>query len=144
MQFGSRFKNLIFSTSVRFTTKTLAYLAYNAYKAFMVFKRSRLNPFQKYRSITSFSMDWLRTIRPVYASASILSVCTIKLQVIVTQNRRTSIAKTTTPEQIHMRRPCPCMTTSIVKDDKKTKAVTGRSSNLRKSEVCQRCKILYN
>ena len=40
-------------------TKTLPYLAYKAYKAykaFMAFKRSRLNPFQNYRSITSFSV----------------------------------------------------------------------------------------
>ena len=75
MQFGFRFQILLFSTSVRFSTKTLAYLAYKAYKAFkafMAFKRSRLNPFQNYRSITSFSVDWPRTIRFVYASVSIL------------------------------------------------------------------------
>ena len=90
MQFGFSFKILLFSTNVRFSTKTLAYLAYKAYKAymafkaykaFMAFKRSRLNPFQKYRSVTSFSVDWPRTIRLVYAAVSILSVCTIKLQV---------------------------------------------------------------
>ena len=95
MQFGFRFKILLFSTSVCYSTKTLAYLAYKAYKAFMAlkvykafltFKRSRLNPFQKYRSITSFGVDWPRTIRLVCASVSILSVCTIKLQVIVNQN----------------------------------------------------------
>ena len=133
MQFGFRFQILLFSTSVRFLTKTLAYLAYKAYKAynaFMAFKRLRLNPFQKYRSITSFSVDWPRTIRLVYASVSIFSVCTIKLQVIVNQKRRTSIAETTTPEQIrndwqrsfisknlvvrHVARPCPCMTTLII------------------------------
>ena len=63
MQFGFSFKILLFSTNVRFSTKTLAYLAYKAYKAymaykaFMAFKRSRLNPFQKYRSVTSFSVD---------------------------------------------------------------------------------------
>ena len=94
MQFGFRFQILLFSTSVRFSTKTLAYLAYKAYKAckafmavkaykafmaFMAFKRSRRNPFQKYRSITYFSVDWPRTIRLVYVSVSILSVCTIKL-----------------------------------------------------------------
>ena len=57
-----------FTTSVRFSTNTLAYLAYNAYKvfkAFMAFKRSRLNPVQNYRSVTSFSVDWPRTIRLV-------------------------------------------------------------------------------
>ena len=53
----------------------------------MTFKRSRLNPFQNYRSITSFSVDWPRTIRLVYASVSILSVCAIMLQVIVIQTR---------------------------------------------------------
>ena len=36
----------------------------------------------------------------MYASLSILSVCTIKLQVIINHNRCTSIAETTTPEQI--------------------------------------------
>ena len=105
MQFGFRFQILLFSTSVRFSTKTLAYLAYKAYKAykaFMAFKRSRLNPFQNYRSITSFSVDWPRTIRLVYASVSILSVCTIKLQVIVNQKRWTSIAKTTTQNKYKM------------------------------------------
>ena len=94
MQFGFRFQILLFTTSVRFSTKTLAYLAYQAFKAFkaykafkafMAFKRSRLNPFQNYRSITSFSVDWPRTIRLVYASVSILSVCAIILQVIVIQ-----------------------------------------------------------
>ena len=70
MQFDFRFQILLFSTSVRFSTKTLAYLAYKAYKAFMAFKRSRLNT---------------RTIRLVYASLSILSVCKIKFQVIVNQ-----------------------------------------------------------
>ena len=88
MQFGFSSKILLFSTNVRFSTKTLAYLAYKAckaymafktYKAFMAFKRLRLNPFQKYRSVTSLSVDWPRTIRLVYASVSILSVCTIKL-----------------------------------------------------------------
>ena len=54
-----------------------------ACKAFMAFKRSRLNPFQKYRSIASFGVDWPRTIRLVYVSVSILNVCTIKLHVIV-------------------------------------------------------------
>ena len=92
MQFGFRFKILLFSTSVCYSTKTLAYLAYKAYKAvmalkvykaFLTFKRSRLNPFQKYRTITFFSVDWPRTIRLVRASVSILSVCTMKLQVIV-------------------------------------------------------------
>ena len=96
MQFGFRFQTLRFTTSVRFSTKTLAYLAYKAhkaykafkaFKAFMAFKRSRLNPFQNYRSITSFSVDWPRTIRLVYASVSILSVCAIMLQVIVIQTR---------------------------------------------------------
>ena len=134
MQFGFRFHILLFSTSVRFSTKTLvnlAYKAYKAYKAFTAFKRSRLNPFQTYRSTTSFSVDWPRTIRLLYEeSISILSVCTIKLQVIVNQNHWTSIAKTTTPEQIQngwqnsfisknlmvrqVTRPCPCMTTSII------------------------------
>ena len=90
MQFGFRFQILLFTTSVRFSTKTLAYLAYKAYKAykaFMAFKRSRLNPFQNYRSITSFSVDWPRTIRLVYASVSISSVCAIMLQVIVIRTR---------------------------------------------------------
>ena len=87
MQFGFRFQILLFTTSERFSTKTLAYLAYKAFKAFMAFKRSRLNPFQNYRSITSFSVDWPRTIRLVYASVSILSVCAIMLQVIVIQTR---------------------------------------------------------
>ena len=95
--------SVFFSTSVRFSTKTLPYLAYKAYKAykaFMAFKRSRLNPFEKYCSITPFSVDWQRTIRLLYGSVGILSVYTIKLQVIVNQNHWTSIAKTTTPEQI--------------------------------------------
>ena len=90
MQFGFRFQILLFTTSVRFSTKTLAYLAYKAYKAFnafMAFKRSRFSPFQNYRSITSFCVDWPRTIRLVYASISILSVCAIMLQVIVIQTR---------------------------------------------------------
>ena len=47
MQFGYRFQILLFTTSERFSTKTLAYLAYKAFKAFMAFKRSRLNRFQK-------------------------------------------------------------------------------------------------
>ena len=83
MQFGVRFQILLFSTSVRFSIKALAYLAYKAYKAykackafmafkaytaFMAFKRSRRNPFQKYHAITYFSVDWSRTIRLVYAS----------------------------------------------------------------------------
>ena len=58
MQFGSRFKIFLFSTSVLFSTKTLAYLSYKAYKpykAFMAFKaykaymdftRLLLDPFQ--------------------------------------------------------------------------------------------------
>ena len=52
----------------------------------MAFKCSRLNPFLKYHSITSFSLDWPRTILLVYASASILSVCSIKLHVIVNKD----------------------------------------------------------
>ena len=79
-----------FITSVRFLTNTLAcltYKAYNAFKAFMAFKRSRLNPVQNYRSVTSFSVDWPRTMRLVYASVSILSVCAIMLWVIVIQTR---------------------------------------------------------
>ena len=96
MQFTFRFKILLFSTSVHFSTKTLAYLAYKAYKAFiafkaykafMAFKRSRLNPFQNYRSITSFSVDQPRLIRLVYASVSILRVCAIMLQEIAIQIR---------------------------------------------------------
>ena len=88
MQFGFRFQILLFTTSVRFSTKTLAYLAYKAYKAFkafMAFKRWRLNPFENYRSITPFSVDWPRTVRLVYASVSILSGCAMTLQVIVIQ-----------------------------------------------------------
>ena len=90
MQFGFRFQILLFTTSVHFSTKTLAYLAYKAqkaFKAFMAFKRSRFCPIQNYRSITSFCVDWPRTIRLVYASISILSVCAIMLQVIVIQTR---------------------------------------------------------
>ena len=87
MQFGFRFMILLFSTSVRFSTKTSAYLAC---KAFMAFKRSQLNPLQKYRLITSFSVDGTRGIQLVYASVSLkygfLSVCTIKLQVIVNKD----------------------------------------------------------
>ena len=128
MQFGFRFKILLFSTSVRFSTKTLAYSAYKAYKAFIAFKaykafiafkRSRLNPFQKYRSITSFSVDWPRTIRLVYASVSISSVCAIMLQVIVIRTRWNT--KRPTKEfskqksrARHVTRTCPCMTTSII------------------------------
>ena len=78
IQFGFIFQILL-TTSVRFSTKTLAYLAHKAYKAYKAFKRSRLNPFQNYRSITSFSVDWPRTIRLVYTSVSILSVCAIIL-----------------------------------------------------------------
>ena len=87
IQFGFRFQILLFTTSVRFSTKTLAYLAYKAFKAFMAFKRSRLNPFQNYRSITSFSVDQPRLIRLVYASVSILRVCAIMLQEIAIQIR---------------------------------------------------------
>ena len=117
MQFGFRFQILLFTTSERFSTKTLAYLAYN--KAFMAFKRSRLNPFQNYRSITSFSVDWPRTIRLVYASVSISSVCAIMLQVIVIQTRWNT--KRPTKEfskqkyrARHVTQTCPCMTTSII------------------------------
>ena len=50
MRFGFRFQILLFTTSERFSIKTLAYVAYKVYKAymssFMAFKRSRLNPFQ--------------------------------------------------------------------------------------------------
>ena len=42
MQFGFRFQILLFTTSERFSTKTLAYLAYKAFKAFMAFKGSWL------------------------------------------------------------------------------------------------------
>ena len=91
MQFGFRFQILLFTTSIRFSTLTYlaykAYKAFKAFKAFMVFKRSQLNPFQNYRSITSFIVDWPRTIRLTYASVSILSVCAIMLQVIVVQTR---------------------------------------------------------
>ena len=109
MQFGFKFKILLFLTSVHFSTKTLAYLAYKAYKAFiafkacktfMAFKCSQLSTLKKYHSITSFSVDWPQTIQLVYVSVSILSICSIKLLVIVTQSRGTSTAKTTTPEQI--------------------------------------------
>ena len=116
MQFGFRFQILLFTTSERFSTKTLAYLAYKAFKAF---KRWRLNPFQNYRSITSFSVDWPRTIRLVYASISILSVCAIMLQMIVIQTHWNT--KRLTKEFYgqksrvrHVTRPCPCMTTSII------------------------------
>ena len=122
MQFGFRFQILLFSTSVRFLTKTLAYLAYKAYKAynaFMAFKRLRLNPFQKYRSITSFSVDWPRTIRLVYASVSISSVCAIMLQVIVIRTRWNTKRPTKEFSKQksrvrHVTRTCPCMTTSII------------------------------
>ena len=87
MQFGFRFQILLFTTSESFSTKTQAYLAYKAFKAFMAFKRSRLNPFQNYRSITSFSVDQPRLIRLVYASVSILRVCAIMLQQIAIQIR---------------------------------------------------------
>ena len=85
----------------------------------MAFKRSRLNPFQNYRSITSFSVDWPRTIRLVYASVSILSVCAVMLRVIVIQTRwiqndwRKSFIRKN-PVVRHVTRPCPCMTTSII------------------------------
>ena len=116
MQFGFRFQILLFTTSERFSTKTLAYLAY---KAFMAFKRSRLNPFQNYRSITSFSVDWPRTIRLVYASVSISSVCAIMLQVIVIRTRWNTKRPTKEFSKQksrvrHVTRTCPCMTTSII------------------------------
>ena len=119
MQFGFRFQILLFTTSERFSTKTLAYLAYKAFKAFMAFKRSRLNPFQNYRSITSFSVDWPRTIRLVYASVSISSVCTIMLQAIVIQTRwNTKRPIKEFSEQKsrarHVTRTCLCMKTSII------------------------------
>ena len=38
-------------------------------------------------------MDWPRTIRVMYASVSILSICIIKLQVIVTQIRCTMVSQ---------------------------------------------------
>ena len=120
MQFGFRFQILLFTTSVRFSTKTLTYLAYKAFKAFMTFKRSRLNPFQNYRSTTSFSVDWTRTIRLVYASVSILSVYAIMLQVIVIQTRQiqNDWQKSIMTKNLvvcHVTRPSPCMTTSIIK-----------------------------
>ena len=87
MQFGFRFQILLFTTSERFSTTILAYLAYKAFKAFMAFKRSRLNPFQNYRSITSFSVDQLGLIRLVYVSVSILRVCALILQEIAIQIR---------------------------------------------------------
>ena len=87
MQFGFRFQILLFTTSERFSTTILAYLTYKAFEAFMTFKRSRLNPFQNYRSITSFSVDQPRLIRLVYASVSILRVCAIMLQEIAIQIR---------------------------------------------------------
>ena len=123
MQFAFRFQILLLTTSVRFSTKTLAYLAYKAYKAFkdfMTFKRSRINPFQNYRSITSFSVDWPRTIQLVYASVSILSVCAIMLQGIVIQTRWNTKRRTNEFHDkknlvvCHVTRPCPCMTTSII------------------------------
>ena len=70
-----------FYNEFTFSTKTLAYLAYKTYKAFnafMAFKRSRFCPIQNYRSITSFCVDWPRTIRLVYASISILTGIPIK------------------------------------------------------------------
>ena len=114
MQFGFRFPILLFTTSVRFSTKTLAYLAYKAFKAFTAFKRSRLNPFQNYRSITSLSVDWPRTIRLVYASVSILGVRAIILQVIAIQSdwQKNFMSKNLVVR--HVTRPCPCMTTSII------------------------------
>ena len=120
MQFGSRFQIFLFTTNVRFSTKTLAYLAYKAYKAFTAFKRSRLNLFQNYRSITSFSVDWPRTMRLAYASVSILSVCAITLQLTVIQTRSTkdkNRQKSLINKNLvvrHVTRPCPCMTTSII------------------------------
>ena len=111
-----------FYNELTFSTKTLAYLAYKTYKAFnafMAFKRSRFSPFQNYRSITSFCVDWPRTIRLVYASISILSVCAIMLQMIVIQTHWNT--KRLTKEFYgqksrvrHVTRPCPCMTTSII------------------------------
>ena len=126
MQFSFRFQILLFYHKGMFSTKTLAYLAYKAYKkynkafnAFMAFKRSRLSQFQNYRSITSFSVDWPRTIRLVYASVSISSVCAIMLQVIVIRTRWNT--KRPTKEfskqksrARHVTRTCPCMTTSII------------------------------
>ena len=88
MQFSFRFQILLSYNKCTFSTKTLAYLAYKAFNAFMAFKRSRLSPFQNYRSITSFSVDWPRPIRHVYATISILSVCAIMLLIIVIQTRR--------------------------------------------------------
>ena len=119
MQFGFIFQILLFTTSVRFSTKTLAYKTYKAFKAFIAFKRSRLDPFKNYRWITSFSVDWPRTIRLAYASVSILSICTVMLQMIVIQTRWNT--KRLTKEFIsknlvvrHVIRPCPCLTTSII------------------------------
>ena len=97
------------------STKTLAYLAYKTYKAFnafMAFKRSRFCPIQNYRSITSFCVDWPRTIRLVYASISILSVCAIMLQMIV--KRLTKEFYGQKSHVRHVTRPCPCMTTLII------------------------------
>ena len=122
MQFGFRFQILLFTTSVRFSTKTLAYKAYKAYMAFdafMAFKRSRLSPFQNYCSIKPFSVDWPRTIRLVYASIGILSVCAIMLQMIVIQTRwnTNDWQKSFKGKNLvvrHVTRPCPCMTKSII------------------------------
>ena len=64
-------------------------------------------------------MDWPRTIRLVYASVSISSVCAIMLQVIVIRTRWNT--KRPTKEfskqksrARHVTRTCPCMTTSII------------------------------
>ena len=64
-------------------------------------------------------MDWPRTIRLVYASVSISSVCAIMLQVIIIQTRwnikrPTKEFSKQKSRARHVTRTCPCMTTSII------------------------------
>ena len=94
MQFGFRFQILLFTTSARFSTTTLAYKAYKAYEAykaykaykafrvFMAFKRSRLNPFQNYHSIASFSVDWPRLNAPGNRNPNTLEYITTDKRVL--------------------------------------------------------------
>ena len=109
MQFGFRFQILLFTTSARFSTTTLTYKAYEAYKAykafrvFMAFKRSRLNPFQNYHSITSFSVDWPRLNAPGNRNPNTLEYITTD---------KSFISKNLVIR--HVTRPCPCMITSII------------------------------
>ena len=94
MQFGFRFQILRFTTSVRFSTKTFAYLAYKAYKAFNA-QVPRFNSkfaFPGCSGVDALAQDWRDEIKwvcpPVSAivpSVRALSPCSGHGTLIVPQ-----------------------------------------------------------